>query len=110
MKLQPDSFDKIKAGTKMIESRLYDKKRQLISLGDNITFYRQPNLDESLTVRVVALLRYPSFSDMIRDFPCAWFGGSNQEELLTQMRQFYPEDDEKKYGVLGIKIQRVAKD
>ena len=109
MKLQPEAYDKIKAGTKVIESRLYDKKRHSISLGDSITFYRQPNSDESLTVRVVALLRYPSFSALIRDFPCAWFGGTGRGELLTQLRQFYPEDDEKKYGVLGIKIQRIEK-
>lgn len=107
MKLQPEAYDKIKTRTKVIESRLYDKKRQLISLGDSITFYRQPDLDESLTVRVVALLRYPSFSTMARDFPCTWFGSSSREELLAQLHQLYSEDDEKKYGVLGIKIQHV---
>ena len=104
MKLQPDSFNKIKAGTKTIESRLYDKKRQLISVGDTIIFYKQPDLDESLKVRVIDLLRYSSFSNMIKDFSTPMFGSSNQDEALSQLRHFYSEDDEKKHGVLGIKI------
>ena len=38
MNLQPKYFDFIKDGTKRIELRLYDEKRQLIRLGDIIEF------------------------------------------------------------------------
>ena len=38
MNLQPKYFDFIKGGTKRIELRLYDEKRQSIQLGDIIEF------------------------------------------------------------------------
>ena len=57
MKLQPEPFDRIKDGTKKIESRLYDEKRQLIKIGDEILFKRNPEAVESVTARVVGLLR-----------------------------------------------------
>lgn len=88
MKLQPDIFDKIKDGTKVIESRLYDKKRQLISLSDTITFYQQRDLDESLKVSVVALLRYPSFSAMIKDFPAAMFDSLQPRRSIISTTPF----------------------
>jgi len=38
MKLQPQPFVAVKNGSKIIESRLFDEKRQLINLGDQILF------------------------------------------------------------------------
>lgn len=40
MNLQPKYFDFIKDGTKRIELRLYDEKRQLIRLGDIIEIHK----------------------------------------------------------------------
>ena len=41
MNLQPKYFDFIKDGTKRIELRLYDEKRQQIKIGDLIEFSSQ---------------------------------------------------------------------
>ena len=38
MKLAKAPFDKIAHGQKIIESRLFDEKRQLINIGDDIEF------------------------------------------------------------------------
>lgn len=38
MKLQEDPFKRIKNGTKTVEFRLYDEKRQSIQIGDEIEF------------------------------------------------------------------------
>jgi len=38
MKLQPSPFEKIKNGSKTIEVRLNDEKRQLLKVGDEIQF------------------------------------------------------------------------
>lgn len=38
MKLQNDPFQMIKKGQKTIEMRLYDEKRKLVQVGDNISF------------------------------------------------------------------------
>jgi ASC-1-like (ASCH) protein len=38
MKLQPNPFEQIKNGSKTLELRLNDEKRQLIKVGDEIEF------------------------------------------------------------------------
>ena len=45
MKLQPEYYNFILNGTKRIEIRLYDEKRQSIKLGDTIKFLKEPEFD-----------------------------------------------------------------
>ena len=61
MNLQPKYFNFVKNGTKRIELRLYDEKRQTIQLGDIIEFSNSEN--DSLEAEVVGLLRYQTFDD-----------------------------------------------
>ena len=44
LKLQPKYFDYINNGTKRIELRLYDEKRQKIAIGDTIIFQKEPEI------------------------------------------------------------------
>ena len=104
MKLEPVPFAAIKTGSKIIESRLHDKKRELIQLGDQILFRNAANLDDTVTTRVAGLLRYSTFSAMFTDFPASLFGGESKDALEEQIYNFYSKDDEAKYGVLGIRI------
>ncbi len=105
MKLQPHSFNKIKNGQKNIEVRLYDEKRKKISLGDIITFWLQPDLKKNIKVEVVGLLNYPTFTDLVNDFPAKNFGHPNKKNLLKTIYTFYTKKQEKEYTVLGIKIK-----
>lgn len=107
MKLQPTPFGAVKSGDKIIESRLYDEKRQLIQLGDQVLFRNMANLDETITMRVDGLLRYATFSAMFSDFPAAYFGGETKGALEEQIYSFYSKEDEAKFGVLGIRITKV---
>ena len=90
LKLQPKYFDYINNGTKRIELRLYDEKRQLINVGDTIIFQKEPELEQTMKVKVIGLLRYNSF-----------------EELLEVLEEFYTKEKQKQYGVLGIKIEKL---
>ncbi len=105
MKLQTGPFTSIKSGTKTIESRLFDEKRQLIKLGDTITFRNAKDLDDTITVEVTDLLRYPTFSALFVDFPPAVFGGESIKDLENAIYAIYTKEDEKKYSVLGICIK-----
>jgi len=67
MKLQPDYYNFILNGTKRIEIRLFDEKRQQIKIGDMIKFLKVPELNESFNAKVVGLLRYGTFEDMFKD-------------------------------------------
>lgn len=68
LKLQPKYYNFILNGTKRIEIRLYDEKRQKIKVGDTIKFLKEPELKESFKVKVVELLRYDSFEDLFKDY------------------------------------------
>ena len=106
LKLQERFFDYIENGTKRIELRLYDEKRRAINLGDEIEFLKLPDLEDKLKVKVCGLLRYSSFSDLFKDFDINILADKSmsKEELLDALQEFYTPEEQKKYGVLGIRI------
>jgi len=105
MKLNSVSFDQIKEGTKKIEVRLYDEKRREIQLGDLIEFSKGPEMAEKVRTRVIGLLRYGTFPDLVRDYPPTWFGSEDESGLLKKIYSFYTPEREAEYGVLGIRIE-----
>ena len=68
MKLQEDPFERIKIGTKTVEFRLYDEKRQTIQIGDEIEFSKLPELQEKLLVKVIDLYREDSFEKYLKKY------------------------------------------
>ena len=107
MKLGRVPFDKIASDTKVIESRLYDEKRRAIKLDDQIEFSSNENPDEKILTRVKALYIYPSFEYLFADFSPNLFGGNSKEELLKEINHFYSPQDQKEFGVVGIRIEKV---
>ena len=106
MKLNDKPFDNIKSGIKKFELRLYDEKRKNINLGDTIIFHKLSNLNDTISVNVLALLRYPSFADFFKDIDYRFCGTANNlKEELEHIHTFYTIEQEKKYGILAIKIQ-----
>ncbi len=104
MKLAQEPFEKIANGQKIIESRLFDEKRQLINIGDEIEFSQNDDAIKTVKTKVTALHRYSSFEELFSDFQPEYFGGVSKELLLEEISQFYPEEEQEKYGVVGIKI------
>ena len=101
MKLKEGPFEKIKNGTKTIEFRLYDEKRQQIKIRDQIEFSKLPDLQEKLIVNVVELYKEKTFEDLFRKIY------TDEEEIkkkINSMYEYYSHEKEKQYGVLGIKI------
>jgi len=107
MKLSTEPFNQIASGAKVIESRLYDEKRQQIALGDEIEFSENDHPGNKVHTKVTGLLRYQSFESLFADHEPALFGGESREFLLNQIKQFYSDEDEQKYGVVGIRIALV---
>ncbi len=106
MKLNESPFERIKNGTKTIEFRLYDEKRQQIKIEDKIEFSKLPDLKEKLLVDVVELYREDTFENLFRKLI------SNEEEIKRKteaMHQYYSPEKEKEYGVLGIEISLISK-
>lgn len=104
MHLSDEPFEWIKEGKKVIEVRLFDEKRRKIEIGDIIVFKRLENERETIKVRVKGLLRFRRFRDLFELLPKHLFGheGLSTEEQIERIRKYYSEEEEKKYGVLGI--------
>lgn len=100
-------FDAITSGVKTIESRLYDEKRQTIQLGDTIIFTNRENTDQTVSVKVIGLLRYETFHDLFVHNNPAKFGGESVEWLENQINEFYSIDDQKQDGVIGIEFELI---
>lgn len=109
LKLQPRYFDYINNGTKRIELRLYDEKRQKIDIGDIIIFQKEPELDITIKVRVVGLLRYNTFEELFEDFGIEVMADKSmtKQELLNVLEEFYTLEKQKQYGILGIRIEKI---
>jgi ASC-1-like (ASCH) protein len=109
MKIQPKYYNFMLNGTKRIEIRIFDEKRQQIKIGDTIKFLKEPDLKESFDTRVIGLLRYNSFEDMFKDFDISILADKTmtKKELINVLEQFYTKEKEKNFGVLGIRIELI---
>jgi ASC-1-like (ASCH) protein len=108
MHLYPEPFEKIKSGKKTIEIRLYDEKRQKVKVGDIIVFHKLPDNTETIKVEVLGLSIFKSFRDLFSNFDKSKFGhdrGLSIEKEIQMQRAYYSEEEEKKYGVVGIHIR-----
>ena len=109
MKLRPTYFDMIAGGTKIYEIRLNDEKRQLVQVGDIITFQREPELEQTYTTIVTELLHFGTFNQMASKLPLVKVGFANMSpaEVVEIYHQFYTPENEQKYGVLAIKVENI---
>jgi len=112
LRLHPSPFEKIKAGTKTIEMRLWDEKRHLMNVGDKITFFKRPEEEESITCTITALHLFPSFTAMCENLPLEQMGyeGESLKAWIENhdhgMSPYYSAEEEAQYGVVGIAIQK----
>ena len=105
MNLYNEPFNLIKQGTKTIELRLYDEKRQKILINDIIKFINLDN-NETLSVKVKNLYKYKNFESLYKDFDKASLGyKENETASYKDMEVYYKIEDIEKYGVVGIEIQ-----
>lgn len=107
MKLNNGPFMNIKNGTKTIELRLNDEKRQLLKIKDLIEFTNRETL-EQLLVEIENLYHYPSFEELYKHFDKVAMGYKEDEEADPKdMEEYYSKEEQEKYGVLGIEIKKV---
>ena len=106
MKLKDVPFNKIQNGSKTIELRLNDEKRQQVQVGDFIEFSQIDDSSQRLTVRVTALHHFNSFAELYAALPKEKLGyAPNEMPDPDHMDAYYPRDKQEKYGVLGIELR-----
>lgn len=105
MKLKLSPFEKIKNGSKTIELRLYDEKRQRVSIGDFIEFTCLDDPKQKIQTRVTALHRFNSFAELYAALPKEKLGYNLTDTPdPNHMDDYYTREDQEKYGVLGIEL------
>ena len=95
----------IKSGYKTIELRLYDEKRALININDEIVFNCN---DESIPVKVLALHRFENFEALYKALDllkCGYLPEELSTATAKDMNLYYPPEKQQKYGVVGIEIE-----
>lgn len=107
MNLQPSPMQMIRSGRKTIELRLYDEKRQRISVGDTIEFTNTENSRDILRATVKNLYVFGSFDELYRKLPlleCGYTEDNIHSASALDMEQYYSKEQQSRYGVVGIRI------
>ena len=107
MHLKEEPFNSIKNGTKTIEMRLFDEKRQQLKIGENIKFINDKTGKELLT-QIVNLHKFKSFEELYKNFDKIKLGYKEWEVAKSSdMLKYYPQSEQQEYGVVGIEIKLI---
>lgn len=108
MHLYTSSFNMIKSGIKDIEYRLNDEKRQLIKIGDRITFYKLPDNKEIIETLVTGIRNYKNLLDMYFDsFESYLKDYYNTPEEVVIDTPYYSKEEIDKYGCVAIFFKKI---
>ena len=105
LRLSSEPFSLIANGSKTIESRLFDDKRRLINVGDELIFTNRDDSTQNVSAKVIGVLRFKTFHDLFANNPIEKFGGESVEWLENQINKFYTPEDQAKNGVIGIEFE-----
>ena len=108
MRLKEEPFCKIWEGKKTIELRLYDEKRRLLQIGDEILFTPLSGGAERIRVRVVKLHLFDSFQALYEALPleqCGYDVTTMATAKASDMDAYYSPEEQARYGVVGIEMQ-----
>ena len=107
LRLHNEPFELIKSGTKTIEMRLYDEKRRLIKENDIIHFTNRIT-GEEIKTKVIKLYLFSSFKELYNNFDNVSLGYKvNEKKDFKDMEKYYTEEEQCKYGVVGIEIKLI---
>ena len=109
MNLASEPFEQIKSGAKTIELRLYDEKRQAVSVGDTIIFTNLAD-NRQITARVLKLHIFDNFKELYNNLPlskCGYVENELDTASPDDMIAYYPKEKPEKYKVVGIEIELI---
>ena len=110
MNLEPSAFLKIANGSKTIELRLNDEKRQKINIGDTIEFHCSKT-NSVIFAEVIKLHKLSDFEQLYKVLPlekCGYSKDDLKTAHYTDMEKYYTKNQIQKYGVLGIELQKIT--
>ena len=105
MSLYPDAFALVVSGSKKVEMRLNDEKRQKVNIGDLIIFTNTESKDEAIT-EVIDLKSFNTFNELYSSYEKTVIG-YRKDEIANpdDMLKYYSESQIEKYGALAMEIK-----
>lgn len=108
MHLADDPFYKVYTGQKTIELRLFDEKRQQLSVGDKIRFTHAEKPAFCTAAEIVALHRFSSFQELYAALPLTQCGYSESDTPSPDdMLAYYSSEEQAACGVVGIEFRLI---
>ena len=106
MLIKPEYFELVKSGIKKYEVRTNNEKRKEMHVGDYIKLLKEPELEESLMLRIVNKIEFPNFTALYDSLPKkdVGFEGRTTESIVNELRRFYTEEEENKLGTVAIEV------
>jgi ASC-1-like (ASCH) protein len=98
----------IASGNKTIELRLFDEKRQLISIGDTLIFTNTKKTISTISNVVENLQKKANFEELYQALPldkCGYLPEEITTASAKDMEVYYSLEKQKRYGVVGIEIR-----
>ncbi|MBQ9449451.1 MAG: ASCH domain-containing protein [Acholeplasmatales bacterium] len=99
-------LESIKEGTKKHEYRLGKPERRAIKIGDTIRLITNEDENVTLDVEVTGITLYKSWYEAMKDNWENDFKGlyNSFDELMEDCKNFYTEEEIKKYGIIMFDI------
>lgn len=105
--VQPIYFEMIQRGKKTVEGRIAKPKYQSFSVDDTLVFQSG---DFEVATRVIEVKKFTSFRQMLNHYGThSCVPNINDIEEAINVYHSFPNyaEDEKKFGVIGIKIELI---
>ena len=103
MNLHPQPFSMIANGNKTIELRLFDEKKQLISIGDRLIFTNIEDANSTISCVVEKLHIFANFEELYQILPldkCGYLPEEIATSSAKDMEAYYSLEKQKRYDVL----------
>ena len=106
--LREPAFSLIKEGKKIFEGRLFKNTFKNIRPNDVLCFYNnQRKTEDSYLIQVLNTYKYETFSLMLisKGIKNVTPLSKSLNDSINIYRKYYSQEDEKKYGVIAIKLK-----
>jgi len=108
MRLMDRPFNNILSGSKKVEYRVNDEKRQGLKVGDTITFYLRPLEVEKIETVITDLKYYKNLLEMYEDnFEIDLKNRYDSPEAAVKATDYYTDEEIEKYGCVAIYFEKV---
>lgn len=110
MQLQHPQWQLVQAGTKTVEIRLNDPKRQPLQVGDAICFL-DLETGQSVRTTLVAKRTYASFADLLTNYTAVEVGSAphtSVAQMVADMLTIYSAEQVRQWDVVALTIMRLV--